>query len=90
MTCRRVSGRRLYCVHVCKRYLYPQTGMPVRLQHLRVAGVPVVTVPTTRLPGPPRPASLAFIGRKYDEAKLLALAYDYEQATQLRIVPDLP
>ena len=52
--------------------------------------MPVVTVPTTRLPGPPRPASLAFIGRKFDEAKLLALAYDYEQATQLRIVPDLP
>ena len=57
---------------------------------INVAGVPVVTVPSTRLPGPPRPFSLAFIGPQYSEPALLALAYDYEQATQLRIVPDLP
>jgi hypothetical protein len=51
-----------------------------------------VYVPSTRgntSAGAPAPFSLAFIGLPYDEAKLLAFAYDYEQATQLRWIPEL-
>jgi amidase len=56
---------------------------------VNVAGTPVVTVPSTVAPGPRVPFSLAFTGPQYSEATLLALAYDYEQATQLRLVPQL-
>ena len=70
-------------------------GVPdlVASPEINIMGVPVINVPSTVLTqGPilPRPFSLAFIGKKYSEAMLLALAYDYEQSTQLRIVPDLP
>ena len=57
---------------------------------INLAGTPLVTVPSTLSgAGPPVPFSLAFTGKPYSEALLLALAYDYEQATQLRIVPEL-
>ena len=64
----------------------------ITVPEVNVAGVPVVTVPSTRFDGPlgPQPFSLAFIGQADSEPTLLALAHDYEQATQLRIVPDLP
>ena len=51
-----------------------------------------VYVPSTRgitPAGDPAPFSLAFLGLPYSEATLLALAYDYEQATMLRYVPEL-
>ena len=49
-------------------------------------------MPSTRYNGPlgPQPFSLAFLGQANSEPMLLALAHDYEQATQLRIIPDLP
>ena len=64
----------------------PLTTVP----EINIIGVPVITVPSTRLKRQPKqPFTLAFFGKKYDEAKLLALAYDYEQATQTRIIPNL-
>lgn len=35
------------------------------------------------------PTSLGFLGRPYEEGKLISYAYDYEQATQLREPPPL-
>ena len=68
----------------------PGFGNLTTVPEINIAGVPVVVVPSTLLPGPPRPFTLTFVGREYSDATLLALAYDYEQATQRRIVPDLP
>lgn len=61
----------------------------MRLSTRVTACSPLVTVPSTRAAGPPTPFSLVFVGPQYSEALLLALAYDYEQATHLRIVPKL-
>ena len=53
-------------------------------------GTPGVTVPSTRSDaGPIAPFNLMFTGKLNSEAHLLALAYDYEQASQLRIVAEL-
>jgi amidase len=52
------------------------------------AGYPAVTVPLgASVAGYPFGAT--FIGRRRDDARLLALAYAFEQATRWRIVPDL-
>ena len=51
----------------------------------------MVTVPSTPniVDGAPVPFSLVFTGLANSEPELLALAYDYEQATQLRVVAEL-
>lgn len=56
-----------------------------------IAGFPVVTVPSTTnvVDGAPVPFSLVFAGLPNSEASLLALVHDYEQATLLRVVPEL-
>ena len=62
------------------------------VSEINIAGVPAVTVPSTHATaanGGPSPFSLIFVGLAGSEAKLLALAHDYEQATMLRHVPKL-
>lgn len=63
---------------------YPATTV----SEINIAGLPGVTVPAGRY-GNGAPFSLIFVGRMWTEADLLALAYDYEQATQHRLVPHL-
>jgi amidase len=50
-----------------------------------IAGYPHVTVPMGFIFG--LPVGLSFIGRAWSEAKLLQLAYDFEQATRARKPP---
>jgi amidase len=50
-----------------------------------VAGYPSVTVPGGQVDG--LPVGLSFFGRAWSEAKLISLAYAYEQATKHRKPP---
>lgn len=52
-----------------------------------VAGYPAVTVPAGQVFG--LPVGITFMGRAWSEARLLALAYAYEQATHHRKAPRL-
>lgn len=56
---------------------------------INIAGLPVVTVPGGAYAGDGGPFSLVLVGRAWSEAHLLAMAYDYEQATLHRLVPAL-
>ena len=56
---------------------------------INIGALPAVTVPAGQYEGNGSPFGLIFVGRPFSEAKLLALAYDYEQATNHRIVPHL-
>src|SRR5262249_48417211 len=58
------------------------------VSEMNIAGIPGVTVPAGRY-GSGAPFSLLFLGRMWSEASLMGYAYDYEQATHHRIVPDL-
>lgn len=71
----------------------PKRGadQPIRettVAECNIAGLPEVTVPAGYLPSG-EPANLIFVGRRWSEAKLLGLAYDYEQATKHRRAPVL-
>ena len=50
-----------------------------------VAGYPSITVPAGAVHG--LPVGLAFMGRRWSEAKLIALAYAFEQSTRHRRAP---
>ncbi|TMK72951.1 MAG: amidase [Actinobacteria bacterium] len=50
-----------------------------------VSGFPDITVPAGHIAG--LPIGITFIGRRWSEPKLLGLAYDYEQATHIRVPP---
>jgi amidase len=50
-----------------------------------VAGYPDITVPAAHDAG--LPMGITFIGGRWSEPKLLGLAYDYEQATHVRVPP---
>jgi Asp-tRNA(Asn)/Glu-tRNA(Gln) amidotransferase A subunit family amidase len=63
---------------------YPATTV----SEINVAGLPGVTVPAGQFKNG-APFSLIFVGPMWSEADLLAFAYDYEQATRHRIVPQL-
>ncbi|HST36883.1 MAG TPA: amidase [Allosphingosinicella sp.] len=52
-----------------------------------VAGYPHLTVPMGEVRG--LPVGLSFIGAKWDDARILALGYAYEQATHRRFAPRL-
>ncbi len=58
------------------------------VSEINIAGLPGVTVPAGQFANG-SPFALIFVGRMWSEAELLAFAYDYEQATKLRIVPEL-
>jgi amidase len=51
------------------------------------AGVPGVTVPSGYDPTTGRPLGIKLIGERFEDGRLLSLAYDYEQATQYRVAP---
>jgi amidase/aspartyl-tRNA(Asn)/glutamyl-tRNA(Gln) amidotransferase subunit A len=55
---------------------------------VNIAGLPAVTVPGGAYANG-APFSLIFVGPLWSEATLLALAYDYEQATHHRVIPQL-
>lgn len=63
---------------------YPATTV----SEINIAGLPGVTVPAGQYANG-APFALIFVGRMWSEADLLGLAYDYEQATHHRIVPEL-
>lgn len=63
---------------------YPATTV----SEINIAGLPGVTVPAGQY-GSGAPFALIFVGKMWSEADLLAFAYDYEQATHHRIVPEL-
>jgi amidase len=50
-----------------------------------VSGYADITVPAGYVAG--LPMGITFIGGRWDEPELLGLAYDYEQATQVRVPP---
>jgi amidase len=50
-----------------------------------MAGAPHVTVPCGHIEG--LPIGLSFVGRRFDEATVLRLAYAFEERTQARIAP---
>jgi amidase len=50
-----------------------------------VAGYPDITVPAAYDAG--LPMGITFIGPRWGEPQLLGLAYDYEQATHVRVPP---
>jgi len=52
-----------------------------------VAGYPAITVPAGYDAG--LPLGVTFIGPRWGEPQLLGLAYDYEQATHVRVPPQL-
>ncbi|MDA9391570.1 amidase [Bradyrhizobium sp. CCBAU 45394] len=58
------------------------------VSEINITGVPGVTVPAGAYANG-SPFSLILVGRLWDEANLLAMAFDYEQATKHRIVPKL-
>ena len=51
------------------------------------AGYPSVSVPAGYVAATGRPANVTFMSTAFTEATLLSLAYDYEQASQLRRPP---
>jgi len=53
-----------------------------------VAGYPTITVPAGYAFG--QPVGISFIGRRWDEARLIKFAYAYEQATKHRRPPAFP
>jgi aspartyl-tRNA(Asn)/glutamyl-tRNA(Gln) amidotransferase subunit A len=58
------------------------------VSEINIAGLPVVTVPAGYYASG-APFNLVFVGTLWSEADLLALAYDYEQATNCRRAPAL-
>jgi amidase len=52
-----------------------------------VSGYPSITVPAGEVAG--LPIGVSFMGAAWSEAKLLQLAYAFEQATKARKVPGL-
>lgn len=56
------------------------------VSEINIAGLPAVILPAGAYPDG-KPFALIFIGRKWSEAQLLSLAYDYEHAAPGRIVP---
>ncbi len=53
-----------------------------------ISGFPAITVPMGYTRDSRLPAGVTFFGRAWDEARLIKLAYGYEQATKHRRAPD--
>ena len=51
-----------------------------------VAGYPLISVPMGRVDG--LPVGLTFASTAWTEARLLSMAYDYEQASMARVPPE--
>ena len=86
--------------HDLDALVFPQTTDPIpalasgdfisetTVSSVNIAGLPAVNVPGGEYDDG-TPFSVIFVGPLWSEAKLLALAYDYEQATQHRVIPQL-
>jgi len=86
--------------HALDGLVFPQLRdpLPLRESHetlhettvseINIAGLPGVTVPAGYYASG-SPFNLIFVGHLWSEATLLAMAYDYEQATQHRKAPHL-
>ncbi|MFC4454304.1 amidase [Deinococcus sonorensis] len=66
----------------------PDDIQATTVSEINVAGLPGVTVPAGQHASG-APFALIFVGRAWSEARLLALAHDYEQATRHRAAPRL-
>lgn len=60
----------------------------ITVPEINISGLPGVVVPAGQYESG-QPFALIFIGPMWSEAELLAYAYDYEQATNHRILPEL-
>lgn len=56
------------------------------VSEINIAGLPGVVVPAGTHPSG-KPFAVIFVGRAWSEARLLSLAYDYEQAAPGRVLP---
>ena len=66
--------------------LPPLAGLPIAIKNqMAVAGYPSITVPMGFVG--PLPVGMSFIGGAFTEAKLIGLAYAFEQATKARRAP---
>ncbi len=55
---------------------------------INIPGLPAVVVPAGKFASGV-PFSLTLVGRRFSDGRLLAFAYDFEQATRLRVIPEL-
>jgi len=58
------------------------------ISEINISGLPLITVPAGYYQSG-SPFALAFFGKSFSEAELIAMAYAYEQATKLRVAPAL-
>jgi amidase/aspartyl-tRNA(Asn)/glutamyl-tRNA(Gln) amidotransferase subunit A len=81
-------------------FFFPQMFAPLpsvdgdgQYANTTVSEINVMGTPSVNLAGgyyaDGSPFSVAFLGEPFSEAKLLGLAYDFEQATELRVEPTL-
>jgi amidase len=63
--------------------------LPYRTSHAPIAGNPCITVPAKSLIDLV-PGNVVFIGRKWDDETLFAIASSYERSTNYRVPPVLP
>ncbi len=67
------------------------SGKPIHetvVSEINIAGLPAVTLPAGYYASG-APFGLVFVGRRWSEAALLAMAFDYESATHHRRAPEL-
>lgn len=62
--------------------------IPTSVSHINIGGFPAISVPAGYYSSG-TPFGVVFIGRLWDEPRLLALAFDYEQHFHARKVPNL-
>ena len=65
-----------------------ETIQETTVGEINIAGLPGVTVPAGYYASG-SPFGIIFVGRQWDEAALIAMAYAYEQATHHRLAPKL-
>ena len=65
-----------------------ETIQETTVGEINIAGLPGVTVPAGNYESG-SPFGLIFVGRQWEEAGLIAMAYAYEQATQHRKIPGM-
>ncbi|MCM3786256.1 amidase family protein [Neobacillus mesonae] len=58
------------------------------VSEINVSGLPLITVPAGYYESG-APFGLAFFGEMWGEADIIAMAYDYQQATEHRVAPEL-
>jgi amidase len=82
------TKRALFEGHDVDALVFPYQAQPspAVLGGYDSVGFPMIVVPMGFEPNG-MPAGITFMGRPYDEGKLIGYAYDYEQATKLRRPP---